>query len=352
MDLTFTRDQEQIRQAFGDLFEAESTTRRVRAAEAAGGFDPELWARAKDVGLLDMATTPGADGASTLDLALVAEEAGRHLASIPAVEAMVAARLLAELAGEGLAGEGLAGEGLAGEGMSQQADRVHDELVSFTPRPVQAGLARVVPGGAVADAVIALAGDRLVLLDRPGSAVRAPSGTLGGAPVADWTVGAAARTLARGPAALDRFRRARRAWLALSAAALAGLGTSAVQLGADYAKQRKAFGVVISMFQGVSHRLVDAAVGIDGAELLSWEAAWSLDQPGPSDWLPLTAFYKAGLAAEEAASVSLHVHGGYGVSMEYDIQLYLRRAKTWALALGDRRRVLRQAADVLYGPAS
>jgi alkylation response protein AidB-like acyl-CoA dehydrogenase len=340
MDMTFTRDQEQIRQAFRELFEAESTTERVRAAEEAGGFDAKLWTHAKNVGLLDMATTSGADGASTLDLAVVAGEAGRHLASIPAVEAMVAARLLTEMAET------------AEASTSQPADRVHDELVSFTPRPIQAGLARVVPGGAVADAVIALDGDRLVLLDRSGSTVRAPSNTLGGTPVADWRVGDTVRTLARGAEALDWFSRARRVWLALSAAALAGLGTTAVQLGTDYSKQRKAFGVLISMFQAVSHRLVDAAVSIDGAELLSWEAAWSLDQPRPSDWLPLTAFYRAGLAAEEAASVSLHVHGGYGVSMEYDIQLYLRRAKTWALALGDRRRVLRQAADVLYGPVN
>jgi alkylation response protein AidB-like acyl-CoA dehydrogenase len=46
----------------------------------------------------------------------------------------------------------------------------------------------------------------------------------------------------------------------------------------------------------------------------------------------------------------LHVHGGYGFTLEYDIQLYYRRAQAWPLALGDPRRGAAHLADSLFGP--
>ena len=46
------------------------------------------------------------------------------------------------------------------------------------------------------------------------------------------------------------------------------------------------------------------------------------------------AFLFATRAARRASNVALHVHGGYGFTLEYDIQLYYRRAQSWPLALG------------------
>ena len=42
-----------------------------------------------------------------------------------------------------------------------------------------------------------------------------------------------------------------------------------------------------------------------------------------------------GDVANDAAAFALHVHGGYGVSQEYDIQLYFRRAKQLQLTWWD-----------------
>jgi alkylation response protein AidB-like acyl-CoA dehydrogenase len=44
-------------------------------------------------------------------------------------------------------------------------------------------------------------------------------------------------------------------------------------------------------------------------------------------------------------------HGGYGFTLEYDIQLYFRRAKAWPLALGDPRREYLRLADLVYPQA-
>jgi alkylation response protein AidB-like acyl-CoA dehydrogenase len=61
------------------------------------------------------------------------------------------------------------------------------------------------------------------------------------------------------------------------------------------------------------------------------------------------AFLFAADAATTSAEVSLHVHGGYGFTLEYDIQLYLRRAKAWSLALGDPHAEHRRVASLLLG---
>ncbi|HEU5149954.1 MAG TPA: acyl-CoA dehydrogenase family protein, partial [Iamia sp.] len=58
----------------------------------------------------------------------------------------------------------------------------------------------------------------------------------------------------------------------------------------------------------------------------------------------------AGRVAQQAAAVSLHVHGGYGFMEEYDVQLYFRRAKTVRLLAGDPRDDLLHVADRCFGP--
>src|SRR4051794_17021682 len=98
MDLRPTQEQQQLVDAFADLYADQSSPERVRAAEPLG-FLPELWARLRSVGAVEMAVPEraGGWGASLLDLALVAEQHGRFVAPAPLVEAQVAARLLARL---------------------------------------------------------------------------------------------------------------------------------------------------------------------------------------------------------------------------------------------------------------
>jgi alkylation response protein AidB-like acyl-CoA dehydrogenase len=63
------------------------------------------------------------------------------------------------------------------------------------------------------------------------------------------------------------------------------------------------------------------------------------------------AFVFAAETAYQASQHSLHVHGGYGFTEEYDIQLYYRRAKAWAVAFADPQRELLVLADRRFGPA-
>ncbi|HEV2993219.1 MAG TPA: acyl-CoA dehydrogenase [Acidimicrobiia bacterium] len=304
----------ELRSTFRAFFAKEAPPDRVRAADARQppGFDPTLWAQARALGVPEM------DGASLADLAVVAAEHGRALAPIPLVEAIVAARLLARLP-------------------HRAADPV--TLGTLAVQPAADGVAPLVPAGAVADAVVALDGDELVLA-RDGRVGDAPV-NLAGAPLATWALQDRV-VLARGADARTRFADAVDEWRLLTAAALVGLARRALELGVDYARGRRQFGVPIGSFQALQHRLADVRAAVDAADLLVRDAA-----DGPDPRRMAAAFLAATRAARDAAATSLHVHGGYGFMLEYDIQLYFRRATAWPLAIGDPADELARLADLL-----
>jgi len=316
MDLDPSDEQQLLIEAFGALYAKESPPERVRAAEASG-HDPELWRRLRDSGALEMAVDEesGGWGATLLDLALVAEQHGRYLGSAPLLEAQVAARLLAR-AGNSDTRAALALV-LAGE-----------HLTTLALHPPRNGLLTMVPSGSVADTV--LFADRGQLFSLAVGASATAVANLGSLPVADIAVGDDARLLASGPQVDVLFEQARDEWLVLMAGALAGIGARSLEIGVEYVKERHAFGVPIGSFQAVAHGLADAATGVDGGLLLAREAAWAwAEEPGRAPELAALACAFNAEAAREASYRSLHYHGGYGFMLEFDIQLYFRRAKAW-----------------------
>ena len=136
-------------------------------------------------------------------------------------------------------------------------------------------------------------------------------------------------------------------WKVLTAASLVGIASMALELAVGYVKERHQFGVPIGSFQAVQHGLADLPGSIDGARLLTHEAAAAVDRGGVGscdiaynqfdDPLALAsmAFLFAADVAAHVTDRSLHFHGGYGFAEEYDIQLYYRRARGWALILGE-----------------
>jgi alkylation response protein AidB-like acyl-CoA dehydrogenase len=343
VDLELTDSQAALRDSFASFFARESSPDRVRAAEPLG-FDAFLWRRLVGLGIPSMGVAEelGGLGAEMLDAALVVEVAGRHLAPVPLAEATVAARLVAGGATGDLRRAVLDGSRLAtvvldhggrGDGLS------------------------VVPAGAVADVVVWLDGDQLVASEVDEDSPRPAPANLGASPlsVADlsrpgWLAACRRHVLAVGEEARAAHRRATDEWRALTAAALAGLARGALDLGVDYAKARRQFGVAIGAFQAVQHRLADVATAVEGARWLAYEAAWAQSEdPGRASALASMAMLFSAASAEQAASASLHFHGGYGFMLEYDIQLYFRRAKGWALVNGDPGREYRRLAALLFG---
>ena len=332
MDLSYSDEQQHLRENLSSFFSKESTPERVRAAEPSG-FDTELWDKVVAMGLPAMAVSEdlGGGGASALDLVLTAEEFGKRIPPVPLIEAVAATNLLGKLSGG--AGSEVAGQLLA-DAVAGTA------LVSLALNPLVAGVARLVPAGAVADAVLARDGDDLVVFRSSAVGPRSPlpvPSNLGTAPLADRGAGVDDRiVLASGPGAVAAYELARQEWQLLMAGAMVGLAQTAIEMGADYAQQRHAFGVLIAWFQTVQHRLADDITSLEGARLLTYEAGWAADE-GLANAAALTsmAFLFSSEVAFRVAADSLHLHGGYGYTLEYDIQMYFRRAKAWPLAYGD-----------------
>jgi alkylation response protein AidB-like acyl-CoA dehydrogenase len=163
---------------------------------------------------------------------------------------------------------------------------------------------------------------------------------------------------------VEDFGRATDEWKVLTSAALVGIGAAALDIGVEYVMARRQFGVPIGSFQAVQHGLADLPAAIDGARLLTFKAAWAGDGGGTGicdidlaeieDFSALAsmAYLFASDAAAHATDRSLHFHGGYGFSEEYDIQLYYRRARGWSLVFDDPTREALRLADRLLGPVT
>lgn len=343
MNLTLTPEQQMLQEAATRLFSAEATSQRVRAAEAQGGFDAALWQQLVELGFATM-RMPEVDapaGMGLLEAVLVAEIAGAHVAPVPLAEALTGARLLAQLHGEAAA---------------VWAAKVRDgALVVLAPLPLGAERLPVVPGGGAATAALLLDGDAVLLIERQHLDARHSLGSAAVA-VARRAIGATrpdgAVVLAQGPEARDAFLAAIEEWKLLTAAQLAGLAHRALAMAAAYASERRQFDKAIGSFQGIAHPLADALTEVDGAQLLVWRAVWALaHRPAEAAAAIATAWVWAAQAAPRATARALHTFGGYGVSLEYDIQLYYRRARAWSLVRGDVRDELLSLADRLWSNA-
>lgn len=340
MDLSLGEDQQAVDELFSAFFEKECPSERVRKAEPLG-FDADLWKGFGATGASGMGLPEsiGGTAASPLDAALIAETLGRHLAPIPFVEHFVTTRLLALCLKDDPMLAALAGS---------------DAIATLALHPIEATHARLVPAGAVATHVVALAGaeGRADLVLGTSAAPLRAAANFAASPLADRDLGLGLqRVLLAGDAAARAHSAALDEWRALTANALVGVAQGAFDLGLAYARERTQFGVQIGSFQALQHRFADLAVAVDGARLLARKAAWCFDEaPGETRRLAAMALLFCGDVANQVATFALHVHGGYGMSREYDVQLYYRRAKGWRLVLDDPSVEVARLADELLGP--
>ncbi|MGW0044901.1 acyl-CoA dehydrogenase family protein [Rhodococcus sp. NPDC003348] len=333
-DYSLTSDHTDLQAAYVKFFQTYSPIEVVRAAEATG-FDKGLWERLAGTGAMSMAVpeSAGGDGATLVDLTLVAEEIGRSLAPVPWTDHVTATRLLARLGDCSL---------LSAEAVSGAEPVALDVSATGAPGP------RLVPAGAVADHVVTLDGDQVVRL---GFATRpAHVDNLGRLPLA-WVDPADATTrevVAAGPEAVRAFERAVDEWRLLTASALVGLVEQTMRIAAEFATTRYTFGVPISTLQGISHPLANMAITVEGGRNLTRKAAWYLEyEPRVRPELAAAAFVFMTDEASRAATMAVHVQGGLGVSTESAATSYLVRARGWTLAGGDPAAAARRVAELV-----
>jgi alkylation response protein AidB-like acyl-CoA dehydrogenase len=125
-----------------------------------------------------------------------------------------------------------------------------------------------------------------------------------------------------------------RALVARGRTALAALGVgvarAAFELSRDYAKERHTFGAPIATRQAIAFKLADMAIEIDGARLLTWEAAWRLDRGDDALREATLAYDQVRRVALEVADGAVQVFGGHGYTREYLPEMHLRNARGFA----------------------
>lgn len=337
MNFDLTDEQEMVRDTFARFLDEHSSTIRVRAAHPSG-FDPALWQGLGELGAFGMRVPEefGGLGMGLLDAAVLMDEAGRTLVSGPLAETLVATRLLSQLGGDAQAD--VLGRAIGGETVVTVA--LHD--IAAMPR-------QWVPGGLVAEAVVARRGNDIVLVTVPEAARKAEE-NLASTPIAEIDLGALdAVVLGSGSDALAVFAAGIEEWKLLIAAGLAGIGREALKLASAYANERMAFGQLIGTFQGISHPLADRLCEVDGAKFLVWKAIRDIYDGSDEASAGISlALHWASKYCVDAASQALHTFGGYGLTTEYDVHLFVLRAKAWPLVFGDTDLLLDEAARRLY----
>lgn len=297
MNLDLTDQQRLVREAAERFFAAECPADVVRAA-GRGAFSADLWAKAMAAGFVTMRAPEAAGGADAdlLEAALLCEQAGRRLAPIPLADGLAVAGLLARIGGD--------------------------------PAMLDAG-----------PLLLGRGGHRRIVATAEGLAIATPDG--------------GSRPLATGRAALDHHAAALAERDLLSAAWLIGAAQEAIGMAAAYAAQRRQFGKAIGSFQAVAHPLANAATDIDAGRLLVWRALWAV-ATGRADAGASIAMARwwAATAAQRAVRAALRSFGGYGLSLESDIQLYFTAINRAALADGDPEEALATAGDRLWAEAT
>ncbi|HXG27513.1 MAG TPA: acyl-CoA dehydrogenase family protein [Nevskiales bacterium] len=121
------------------------------------------------------------------------------------------------------------------------------------------------------------------------------------------------------------------------AAQLLGLAQRMLDLGIDYAAQRKQFGKPVGAFQAVKHQLADVAVKIEFAKPVVHRAAYALGHGDRHTGVYVShARLAAGESARLAARKSIQAHGAMGYTWESDLQMFAKRAWVLDAAWGDR----------------
>lgn len=357
MDLDFSEEQQMVIDMTRAMLEEHCSSQVVRDMEDdPKGYPDELWKQMSELGLngLLIPESYGGGGLGILEAAFVYEELGRAMAPVPHfVSCVISSKILLEAGSEAqkkawlpkiaegdaiLTPAWLEPERGFGEvGVALQAKATADGF-SLTGRK------RGVAYASSADRLIVLArtedGVDLFLVD-PGAKGVTMKQLLSMGREAQYQVDFADVQVS----ADDRIGAAGTGWDTWTKVMLEGVILLAAQAvgGADrcltetvaYAKERVQFDKPLGAFQALAHYMADASTSIDGGRVLVHEAAWNAAQGrSVSRFGPMAKLFCCE-AYRETTRVCAQIWGGVAFTIEYDQQMFFRRAKALQLSWWD-----------------
>ncbi len=378
MDLEFSEEQQMLRETTRRMCEEHSSIEVVRAMEDdPKGYPDALWRQMSELGLCGLLVTDeyGGAGMTVLDAAIVYEELGRALAPSPHfVSCVLSAGVLARAGSaeqkktwlpkiatgsdvlvpawlEPGNGYGPAGVQVRAERKGQEyvlsGSKLHVNFASSATRLI--ALARTGKGeqdvslflvdptdpGVSMEQQLSLASDTQYKVSFDG--VRVPASVRVGAENAGWTA----------------WNEVMHDGIILCAAQAMGGAQRALEITVEYSKDRHQFGKPLGAFQALAHYMADGQTLVDGGTTLVYEAAWTRAAGRSVERLAPMAKLFACQTYRDVTAMCEQVHGGMGFTIEYDIQLFFRRAKQLQLSWWDTRYLEELVArSVLDGKAA
>ena len=348
MDFKTTEASEDLGGLVRSITESVVTPERQKELDKQGErFDRELWAKLIDSDILST-TAPesvGGGGFGPLEQSAVLVALGRQLSAVPYLESTIlgagaiaefgSAELQSEWAAPAVAGSKIVVPALDGEMGQGPVQATGSDESGYTLTGTRAQVAY----GPVADAFLAPAdtgsGTSVFLVSAADAGVTVtPLSTTGFGSVAHLElagVALGADRLVGGDEVVEWLTI--RQTLGLSAFQL-GVVARALQMTAEYAREREQFDRPIGSFQAVAQRLADGYIDVKGLRLTLTQAAWRLAEDLPADVDVRTAAFWAAEAGHRVAHTAVHVHGGVGIDTDHPVHRYFLAAKQTEFATG------------------
>lgn len=351
MNFDFTDEQEQLRDAVRKWVDKGYDFERRRGIVKAGGFSREAYGQLAELGLtaLYIPEADGGLGMGPVEGMVVMEELGRGLVLEPLTQTLIAGGLLSGYAPAALKSAWLpklaSGESLVVLACQERAARYHFEKCEAKATQSQyswtlVATKSIVPAGDVADAFIvpALANGALALF----LVERTARGVATQGYVTQDGSRAAEVTLDHTPAALitldglGALEHAMDIGIAATCAEAVGVMDKTLAVTAEYLNTRKQFGVFISSFQALRHRIADMKMQLELARSMSYYASLKLNDPLEERRRAMArAKYQLGVSMRFVGQQAVQLHGGIGVTDEYIVGHYFKKLTQLEMTFGD-----------------
>ena len=366
MPLYHDEDQAMLADTVGQFMADEGAIdkqlRHLRDTDCKDGFGHALWKQFAEMGFTGILVDEDAGrlGMGHVEAGIVLEEIGRNLTPSPFLASAVLAATALKRGGEDVRGRWLPGL-IAGEQVFAVAI---DEGAKHRPERIKTKAERSGNGfrltgkkdfvlhGASADMIVVAArtsgsdndedGITLFAVPKDAANMSHDAVRLVDSSVATHTTfdgveldgDAVIGEVDGGRAILNAMLTAGRVG---AAAEGAGVARGAMQRTVDYIKQRKQFGQVIAEFQALQHRASHLYSEVEIARAVVAKAAQLLDGDSErADLMASVAKAKVAKVAGLAVKEGVQMHGGVGMTDEYDIGLYMKRDRALQEFLGDQ----------------
>ncbi|MBV1893633.1 MAG: acyl-CoA/acyl-ACP dehydrogenase [Ilumatobacteraceae bacterium] len=355
-----TAEQDELRATVRRLFDSVTVQPLLSVGDPWAGGEPDLeaWSPLADIGVLSAGST---SGPALAELVIVFEELGRSSLHLPLLTSVVCGSMPLRQFG-GVQHRELVAAVENGE------TRLTSSVIGqpFLDRPLEldqqgsslrlSGQANLVLDAAGSTAIVALGtdadanGSTMVVAPLADTTIQAQKGTdgleLGRVDFAGVEISENNVVGQRGQGQEIWAWVRNRARLCLAATML-GSSVAALDLTANYVREREQFGKPLAAFQAVSQRAADSYVDVEGMKLATWNAVTALEAGREAERSATIAAFWASEAGQRVAHSAQHLHGGIGVDISYPVHRHFLNLKQNAMLLGPPSLLLEEIGELL-----